>query len=84
MGSSASSSRGSAASARASATPLLLAAGELPPDRPLRRVLLQADEREQQRHAVLALARNGAAQPQREADVLGGAERRDEREALNT
>ncbi len=60
--------------------PLLLAAGEFAG--PLGRVVGEADEGQQQLDALLAFAGVRAAQPQRDADVLGGAEDGDEAEGL--
>ncbi|GAA3157065.1 hypothetical protein GCM10017687_88850 [Streptomyces echinatus] len=60
--------------------PLLLAAGQLAG--PLGRVAGESHEGEQQFDPFLALARVGAAQPQRHADVLRGTEDGDEPEGL--
>lgn len=60
--------------------PLLLAAGQLAG--PLGGVVGEADEGQQQLDALLALAGVRAAQPQRDADVLGRAEDGDEAEGL--
>jgi hypothetical protein len=60
--------------------PLLLPAGQL--TGPLGGVVGEADEGEEQCDELLAFARRGPAQSQRDAHVLGGREDRDEPEGL--